>query len=230
MRNAVAERREEQIARVGRHGPLRRERVCFRIKEEDRPGLGVRRGFAGEPAVRTVGGGHTVEGVAVLAVVLEAAVIHVQHGHVEPASGGGEHAVALFIFPEREGRGGKIEEKIRLVRSEQVHGMDRVIFIPAVLAEKDARSERPALHGEIEWAEELTQREAVLCGSRGGAGEVAPVVELAVIGEKRLDRVGTAAAPGVRKRPSAAAKAALYFRTRPSSWMRVQSTAQLPRG
>ena len=196
MRDAVPERRKEQVSRKGRMGRFRREFFRGGIEEEDRPRFFIGRGFPGEGPVFFVGRRHTVEGVAVFPVILKAPVIDVEHGHAEAGRGGGEHAVAFFVLAEGEGRGGKIEKNIRSVRREEIHWADSVIFIPAVFTEKDARREDAAFHWEIEGAEEFGERQAFLRRRDGSGREVAPVVELAVIREERFHCVGLPAPAG----------------------------------
>lgn len=93
---------------MGRHGLFRRERAGFDAEGKGGPCFCVWRRFAEELAARSIGSGHAVKGVAVLPIVLEPPVVHVEHGDAKAGSGFGQHAVAFVIFPKGEGRGGEV--------------------------------------------------------------------------------------------------------------------------
>ena len=139
-------------------------------------------GFGEKPAVLSISGGHAVEGVAGLAVVLQSTAIHVEHREAETGELGGEHAVAFFIFRKREGGGGQIQEKIGALGGKDIHGREAVIFIPAVFAEDEREADHFAAEGNHKGREHFFGGRAFFSREGEKRGEIAAVIKAAVIG------------------------------------------------
>ena len=145
-------------------------------------------GFGKKPAVLSISGRHAVEGVA---IVLQPPAVHIEHRDVETGELGGEHAVAFFIFGKREGRGGQIQEKIGALGGKDIHGREAVIFIPAVFAEEKREADRFSMKRNHKGRERFFGGRAFFSREGEERGEIATVIETAVIGQQRFHRIGT---------------------------------------
>ena len=140
--DAVAHGEKEQVFLPWRHGGGGKECVRGFLEMKCAAGLFKGSGFGEKPAVLSIRGGHSIEGVAGLAIVFQPPAVHIEHRDVETGELGGEHAVAFFIFGKREGGGRQIQKKIAALGGKDIHGREAVVFIPAVFAEEKREADR----------------------------------------------------------------------------------------
>ena len=189
--DAVAHGEKKQVSLPWRHGGGGKERAGGSLEMKCAAGLFKGGGFGEKPAVLSISGRHAVEGVAGLAVVLQSPAIHIEHRDVETGELGGEHAMAFFIFGKREGGGGQIQEKIAALGGKDIHGREAVIFIPAVFAEEKREADHFAAEGDHKGRERFFGGRAFFSREGEKRGEIAAVIETAVIWQQRFHRIGT---------------------------------------